>query len=148
MPGCVLHVVGQAFDPEPILAGLTLRPYDVFLRGHKCFPNDPQSEEVHDVGGFKCDVSSVDDDLAGQVHDAITFLKQHFNDFALLTSVAAIDTKCLDFGYACRLDGEHCCVQYDHLPAELLRLCGELGISIELSLYPPTQKHKTGVRDS
>jgi hypothetical protein len=139
MPGCVLHVVGQVFDPEPVLAGLSLRPYAVFRKGDKRFPNNPRSKKVHDDGGFKCDVNSVDDDLAGQVKDAIAFLSQHFKDLAQLASVPAIEDKYLDFGYACRLDCECCCVQCDYLPPELLRLCGDLGIGIELSLYPRIQ---------
>lgn len=141
MPGCVLHVAGHTFDPHSVLGRLSCRPYAVFRKGEKAFPNNPNSEKVHELGGFKCDVSSVDDDLAGQARDAISFLRQHYTALAQLASVPAIEAKYLDFGYACRLDGERCCVQYDHLPAELLRLCGELGISIELSLYPAMQDH-------
>jgi hypothetical protein len=140
MPGCILRVVGQAFEPETILAGLSLRPYAIFRRGDKCFPESQRSEKLHDFGGFKCDVSSPDDNLAGQVIEAITFLSEHYEDLAQLASVPAIEAKYLDFGYCCRLDSKRCCVQCDYLPADLLRLCGELGIGIELSLYPPMQR--------
>lgn len=46
----------------------------------------------------------------------------------------------LDFGYYLRLDGQRVLVQCDFLPSELLKLAGELGIGIELSLYPKVDK--------
>lgn len=137
MAGCVLHVVGRTFDPNPVLASLSLLPYAVFRKGDKFFPDDPRNEKSYESGGFKCLVSSVDDDLSRQVKDAIDFLTQHYDDLRQLAPDPAIETKHLDFGYACRLDNQRCCVQCDYLPPELLRLCGELGIGIELSLYPP-----------
>ena len=94
---------------------MSLRPYAVFRKGDKRFPENPRSTKIHDTGGFKCDVSSVDDDLAGQVKDAIAFLTAHYDDLRQLASVSAIELKYLDFGYACRLDGDRCCVQCDFL---------------------------------
>ncbi len=38
MPGVVLHVLGESFDPRPFLATASLRPYRVFLRGDRRFP--------------------------------------------------------------------------------------------------------------
>lgn len=60
MPGAVLHVVGEAFDPRLTLGSLSLRPNSEFRQGKKCFPGSPRSERRHQVGGFKCDVSSAD----------------------------------------------------------------------------------------
>src|SRR5438105_4884790 len=97
MPGCLLRVVGEAFEPEPVLAGMSLRPYAVFRKGDKRFPENPRSTKIYDTGGFKCDVSSVDDDLAGQVKDAIAFLTAHYDDLRQLASVSAIELKYLDF---------------------------------------------------
>jgi hypothetical protein len=59
-----------------------------------------------------------------------------------LSAEAAIEDKCLDFGIFCRIDihqpvdQQKCFAQYDRLPVELLTMCGDLGIEIELSLYP------------
>jgi hypothetical protein len=136
MPGCVLRVSGKDFLPELVLSKLRLRPYSVFCRGDKRFPENPRSEKTHESGGFKCDVSKVDGDLAGQVRDAIEFLRKHFDDLQRLSSEPSIQSKCLDFGYDCELNERDCMVQGESLPVELLKLCAELGIRIDLSLYP------------
>src|SRR5262249_32476910 len=136
MPGCVLHVTGEAFDPEPVLATLALRPYSVFRKGQKCFPRNPKSQRRHRVGGFSCDVSSVDGRLAEEAHDAIAFLKRHHDDLARLGSMAAVTSMVLDFGYYLRPEEERGLPQSDYLPPELLRRAGELQVGIELSLYP------------
>src|SRR5262249_47985274 len=106
MPGVVLHVVGGSVDPGPILAGASLRPYASFRRGDKLFPNSPRIDRRHEVGGFKCEVSSSDGDFAEEVRDAIAFLRQHYEDLSRLEGVPEIDAKGLDFGYYLRLDDE------------------------------------------
>jgi hypothetical protein len=136
MPGAVLHVVGEAFDPRPTLDGMSLHPYSEFRKGEKCFPDNPQSERRHQVGGLKCDVSSADGVLAEEVIDAIAFLERHYDDLARLGGVPEVESMYIDFGHNLRIDGEAVVVQCDRLPPELLRLAGELGIGIELSLYP------------
>jgi hypothetical protein len=41
----------------------------------------------------------------------------------------------LDFGIDCQIDGEKQLVQSEVLPSKILQLAGNLGLSIELSLY-------------
>jgi hypothetical protein len=144
MPGVVLHVIGEAFDPRLILAGLSLRPYSEFRKGDKCFPNNPRSEKQHPVGGLKCEVSSADGVLTDEIGDAIAFLRRHYDDLARLADVPGVESMYLDFGYYQRLDGETVMAQCDYLPPELLRLAGELGIGIELSLYPKPRESEGG----
>ena len=136
MPGAVLHVVGEAFDPRPTLDGMSLRPYSVFRKGEKCFPDNARSNRHHEVGGLKCDVSLADGLLAEEVIDAIAFLQRHLDDLARLRSIPEVESMYIDFGYHLRMDGETVIMQCDSLPPELLRLAGELGLGIELSLYP------------
>ena len=135
MPGCVLHVVGDKFDPSTVLARSSLGPYLVFQKGDKRFPGNPTSSKLHDTCGFRCEVAA-----GGNLHDqaleATAFLENHFDALLELCSVPEIESKSLDFGYECRLDDRGCCVQQDDLPPEILRLCGSLGIWIKLSLYP------------
>jgi hypothetical protein len=135
MPGCVLHVVGKMLDPQTALAGLTLQPYSVFHKGDRVFPESARNDKIHEVGGFKCDVSAPSSDLAQEVAEAIQFLSRYEADLRRLGSVANVESISLDFGYDVRIDGEQCVVQCDLLPPELLRLCGSLGIGITLSLY-------------
>src|SRR5262249_7512365 len=94
------------------------------------------SEKVHARGGFKCDVSDARGDLARQVQDAIEFLTRYFEDLRQLGHEDSIQVKCLSFGYHFRPDNIEAFVQSDSLPVALLKLCADLEISIELSLYP------------
>jgi hypothetical protein len=128
--------MGDEFDPQAVLPALSLRPYAVFRKDERCFPDDPRSETCHSAGGFKCEVSSADGNLEEEIRDAAEFLKEHLDDLARLRDLPGVEWMCLDFGIYLRIDGERCVVQYDYLPPELLRLAGELGIGIELSLYP------------
>jgi hypothetical protein len=136
MPGAVLHVVGEPFEPRPILDGMSLEPYSEFRKGDKCVPENPRNERRHLTGGCKFDVSSSDGVLADQVIDAIDFLHRHYDDLARLGSDSSVESMYIDFGYYQRIDEETAWVQCDYLPPQLLRLVGELGIGIELSLYP------------
>ena len=136
MSSVVLHVCGEAFDPAPILAKLSLRPYSEYRKGERRFPDNPKSEKRHELGGFKCEVSTADWIIANQVNDVIAFLRKYYEDLASLPGASGVEAVWLDFGYECRLNGKEICVQCDYLPPELLRLAGELGIGIELSLYP------------
>jgi Domain of unknown function (DUF4279) len=136
MPGAVLHVSGENLDPASVLASLSLQPYRVYRKGERIFSTGPKSRKLHQFGGFCCDVSSADGQLSIQAQDAVAFLTEHHDDLARLRDEVTIDKRTIDFGYWSRLDGDKVMVQYDSLPAELLRLAGELHIGFELSLYP------------
>jgi hypothetical protein len=66
--------------------------------------------------------------LDTQIRDAIEFLRRNKAGLAGLRDAEA----CLDFG----VERRDVAVQTVRFPAELLRLAGTLGISIEVSLYP------------
>ena len=137
MPGCVLHVAGEKFEPERALHQRSVKPYSVLRKGDKRFGENSKNTELNRHSGFKCDVSKIQGDLVGQANDAVSFLTEHYADLLALHGDPTIESMCLDFGYDCRLDPTRSVVQCDTLPWKLLKLCGALGIDIELSLYPP-----------
>ena len=47
-----------------------------------------------------------------------------------------VDLALLDFGINLRIDNEKVHLQSDRFPSELLKLAGEIGLDIELSIYP------------
>jgi hypothetical protein len=133
MPGCVLHVVGKAFDPEVVLPHLALNPYLKFRKGDNLYGR------VCGQGGFSCNVSSSDGVLSQEIADATEFLGKYESDLRKLGSEPGVEEMSLDFGYHLRIDGEKIIFQKDFLPPELLKRCGSLGIGIYLSLYPIPQ---------
>lgn len=136
MPGAVLHVSGESFDPDGVLPSLSLRPYRVWRRGEPVAATGPRAGRVFESGGFCCEVSEADGLLADETADALAFLAEHRSALASLRDHPAVEDMRIDFGHYQRIDGERVVVQCDYLGPELLRLAGELGIGFELSLYP------------
>jgi len=118
---CVLRVSGKKFNPAKYLATSSLKPYSMFRSG----------------GGFNVDVSrSSWENLAGQVDDAIVFLKKHRRTLARLRSIPEVEDIRLDFPLDLRIDRKEVLVQFDYFPAALVSLAGALGCGLELSIYP------------
>ena len=131
---CVLRVSGKKFDPARFLAHSKLKPYSVFRAGD---PRTKPGSAMHDTSGFNVDVSHrTGDNLSGQVADALAFFRTHERSLAKLRSMPDIDDIRLDFPIDLRIDGKHGFAQFEHFPAELVRLAGALGAGLELSIYP------------
>jgi hypothetical protein len=135
MPGAVLHVGGEGFDPDGVLPSLSLRPYRIWRRGEPVAATGPRAGRIHESGGFCCEVSAADGLLADEAADALAFLAEHRSALVSLRDHPAVEDMRIDFGYYQRIDGERV-VQCDYLGPELLRRAGELGVGFELSLYP------------
>jgi hypothetical protein len=136
MPGAVLRVSGEQFDPDGVLPLLSLRPYLVWRKGEPLADVGPRSKRLHESGGFCCDVSKSDGLLSAECTDALIFLTEHRDDLVRLRDHPDVEDMRIDFGYHSRIDGDRVVVQCDYLQPELLRLAGELRIGFELSLYP------------
>lgn len=86
--------------------------------------------------GFSCVVSECGgDDLPGQVADTVRFLREHGAELRELRAGSQVDDLRLDFSVWQRT-GVAAVTQSDYFPPELLKLAGDLGIGIEVSLYP------------
>lgn len=67
-----------------------------------------------------------------QVEEAIEFLRDEDEELRRLCGWPGVEGATLDFGIAWR----DVAAQSDHLPAELVRLAGSLGLALEMSHYP------------
>ncbi len=130
MAGCVLRVSGDDFDVGAFLGETNLQPYQVYRVGEEVIPGAKKLGRFDD-NGFKVDVSDADD-LPAQIEDSLAFLRAHESDLRKLAGFNA-DAQ-LDFGIG-RKNPNEFPAQYDLLPVELLRLSGELAVSICLSHY-------------
>src|SRR5262249_29165535 len=131
MPGCVFTVRGVSFDPDPFLATSKLNPCSVWHR------RDLKYNTVMKFGGFSYDVSARTA-LPGQVEYGVALLEGSSADMRRVASVHAIERKSLDVGYDLRIaNDEFFFTQSEYLPPELLRLCGEFDIGIEMSICAP-----------
>lgn len=133
MPSVIFHIRGKKFRPEVELAKTKLKPYRIHHAGEVV--KRKRGDFVFKDSGFSVDIGPKDnDDLAAQIKKTTKFVKKHFAEIKRLKNA---DDRTLDFGYCMRFGktGEPFWVQYNSLPVEFLKLCGELKIGIELSFY-------------
>ncbi len=76
------------------------------------------------------------DNLNKQIADTIRYLKRNKDKLAYVASTKGIDHAILNFGINLRIDKKKVLYQSDKFPSELLKLAGDLGLDIELSIYP------------
>jgi len=133
---CVLRVTGKEFDADRYLALSGLTAVDVFRASEPRAKSRPEGKR-HQVSGFTIDVSRESwANLAGQVMDAIAFLKEHEQPLTMLRSAPGVEDIRLDFPIDLRIDRQNVMAQFDYFPPELVSRAGALGLGLEISIYP------------
>lgn len=129
----VLRAYGAAFDVDTFLAGCTMPVCAVKRCGEPVFPASQPNGRRHEQSGVHVSASDADfGEFPRQVAESIAFLRAEAEQVRRLCEWPGVEGVTLDFGIARR----DVAVQCDHLPAELVRLAGLLGLAIELSHYP------------
>jgi hypothetical protein len=128
MPGCVLRVASTDFKLDDFLSTSTLHPYNIYRRGEA----KGGTGKLNDKTGMTVIISDADgDELGKQVQDAMVVLDRNRDEIRRLQSYVGSEEMVLDFG----VWSKDVFVQYNYFPPLLLRLAGELGVGIELSIY-------------
>jgi len=128
MSGCYLRISGRDFDGPAQAAALGLPIDGSWRRG------DPRSEtKAHRSGGLRLRVSGQDGgNVPGQIENALTFLSRHQDKLTLLMARPDVETALLDFSWDVPTNGT---VTWNRWPPALCKLCGELGVAIEATVY-------------
>jgi len=138
---CVLHVTSLTKSFVSIITDSSLPVYQSYEKGDI---RTIGKKSPYDDFGFSCDVSKRSwDDLSGQLDDAIQFLSLHQEELSHIIDSCEVDDIRLDFPYSNR----EMFMQCDYLSPELLKRTGDLGIGIELSLYP-AEEQNTGEQNA
>lgn len=109
---CVFRV--SALNLEVVLANVSIKPYRLENRTAHFNVSDAEFE-----------------DLARQTRDAIAFLRDNSADLTVIMSAQEASGG-LDFAVDVRAEG----FQFKTFDRALIRLAGELGLDITMSLYP------------
>jgi Domain of unknown function (DUF4279) len=134
---CILTIKGENLDVEGFIRQTGLQPYKKFLKGDPKTRSKPEGKKFS-FSGLSLEASSADfNQLDKQIQDTIEFLRSNKEKLCHIAVTKEVDFATLDFGIELRIDFERVVYQFEHFPAELLRLAGELGISLDISLYPP-----------
>lgn len=123
--GCVLRASGDHFQPETFLDGSSLQPCNVFHKGTR-----KSASHTWDTSGITVVVSEADR-FAGQVTDAVEFLKSNGTELQQLHGSVGLDRLSLDFG----VDQKKGFLQSHFFPAELVSLAAEYSMALEVSIY-------------
>jgi hypothetical protein len=126
---CVLRVLGDEFDAKRFLSTTKLIPSSVFCKGELRQGRLKPSE----TSGFTLDVGS--GEFSEQVRLATDFLLRHGADLRRVSTTPGVESFFVDFFHVSRLDQGGVAVQCDVLPAAFIRLAGDVGLEVRLSLF-------------
>jgi len=94
----------------------------------------PRSRGVFEKSAVHLDVSSAAfSDLQSQIEDAIAFLTASVGALSAVVRFPGVEQATLDFA----VEANDVAIDSKYLSPDLLKCAGDLGIGIELSIYPP-----------
>jgi hypothetical protein len=132
---CILTIGGRNLDIEEFVKTTKLVPYRKSYKGQPKFKTKPDGEKLT-RSSLSIEASKADfDNFKKQIADTTLFLKKNKNKLAHVAATKGIDYATLDFGINLRIDKEKVLTQSDKFPSKLLKLAGELGLGIEISIY-------------
>jgi hypothetical protein len=133
---CILTISGRNFDVDVFTDTSKLRPYRKSYKGQPKYKSKPDGEKLTN-SSISIEASKADfHNLKKQIADTIRFLKRNKDKLAFIGATKGIEYAILDFGIYLRIDKKKVLTQSDRFPSELLKLAGDLGLEIELSIYP------------
>ena len=129
---CILNIIGKEFDVDNFVLVSKLVPYNISYIGSPRFKSKPDGKK-HEFTGCSIEVSSAGfGEFNMQVSDAVEFLDDNREKLKLINATKEIEYAYLNFGVD---HDDNKFVEGRFLPNELLKIAGELGISIEISTY-------------
>jgi hypothetical protein len=133
---CILSIGGKNFAVDEFIEKTRLKPYKKSYKGQPRFKTKPDGEKLP-YSFISMEASNADfEDLNKQITDAIRFLKRNKEKLAQISATKGIEFSVLDFGIYLRIDKKKVLCQSDTFPNKLLKLAVDLGLDIELSIYP------------
>jgi hypothetical protein len=133
---CNLIILGKDLDIDAFLAKSKLRGFSKIYKGEPMFKSKPEGRKV-EHSRVAIETSKADfNNLEKQIKDTIKYLKRHKDKLKIIKQTKETDLALLDFGINLRIDKKKILLQSDRFPNELLKLAGDIGLDIELSIYP------------
>lgn len=134
----MLRVRGRDFDVDKFLKKSPWRHQaDIHYRGEPLtsrFAQRRLRRKSYPDSGFQIEVTpeGPDGHIRVQVRQVIRFLKKYAKELRRLQKIRTVESKSLDFGVI--WEKEVVC-KFHHIPAELTKRSGELGIDLMISDY-------------
>lgn len=133
---CNLIILGKNLDIDALINKSKLRGYSKSYKGQPIFKSKPDGRKlIHSRVGIQTSKADFNN-LEKQIKDTIKYLKRHSDKLNIIKQTKGIDLAVLDFGISLRIDKKKIILQSDRFPNELLKLAADIGLDIELSIYP------------
>jgi hypothetical protein len=131
MPGCCLTAIGSNFDVDAFMSHSAWR--DFASIHHRGEATHLITQPVQQHSGLSFGISDLDEDeLEPQVRDAMEFLRRERDEIQRLAAFPGVELLEFRMGLFWRRDT---LCQFHTLPGEFLRLAGEVGVAVTLSIY-------------
>ncbi|SKA09321.1 hypothetical protein [Sediminibacterium ginsengisoli] len=134
---CTLVIRGKHFDADDFFKKSKLRGYTINYKGTPIFKNKPDGKKMMHTSASIQTSSAGFNDMPKQVKDTIQYLERNRAKLENILLTRHIDYAILDFGVALRIDHQNILIQSEILSKKLIKLAGELGLSIDITIYPP-----------
>ena len=135
MPGCyfsVLSATGREFDVDRFFERSTLEPDSVRRRDDPPLLRSSRRRRKPRLSGFSLYIADVNRRSSWHMKRAEEFLIRHAQELRRLRDTPGVTHFSLEFVSYRRTEG----MQWDTIPASLLRLVADLGLSIEWAVWP------------
>jgi hypothetical protein len=140
----MLHFSAREFDVDAVVAMLQLEPSNVRRQGELSGRGKPLIKSILSIIASEADFNS----FKQQVVDVINFIKANRQDLCILRDLSlCLDDADLHFDFGLYTRMFKVAAQVDFLPAELIKLCAEIGAGIMISQYPPSDEDEDDDED-
>ncbi|QEK50837.1 hypothetical protein FYC62_03490 [Pedobacter aquae] len=130
---CILSILGENFDVDQFVNKTNIS-FSIRHRGDIISGTSPI------VRKSKFSMASISTseknycNITNQIEETLDFLIKHKKKLQIINTFPSIDFATVNFGIDSTIDEEHL-TQSFYFPLELIKICAELGISIETTLY-------------
>lgn len=133
---CKLVIRGEYFDIDAFIKQRKLSGFFMAYKGTPMYKSKPEGKKMP-YSSISIQTSKADfNKLDKQIKYTIKYLKKNQKKLSLITQTKEIELALLDFGINLRIDHKKVAYQSDSFPNELLKIAGDLGLDIILSIYP------------
>jgi hypothetical protein len=129
---CVLKIIGENLDVDAFVAKTSMEGFDKSYKGEPINKVNPSIKKWSAAGIVTSEADF--DDVKMQIEETIEFLTRHKDNLRHIATTPEIDYATINFGVDSVIDKDHL-TQSFHFTKPLIKICAELDIEIELSIY-------------
>lgn len=129
---CGLSIVGTDLDIDTFVSKTKMSGFSKSYKGDPINRVNPRKLKYSFVSIITSEEGF--DDIKSQINDTISFLNKYQENLRPIADTPQIEYATINFGVHSVIDEEHL-TQSFYFPIELIKICAELNIGIELSIY-------------